>query len=110
MLYRLLAISRVRHRVSMLSGAFSVCALVLASGGGVAHADFPTLDGAIQLARKRSVVVADATAEIGVANAQMTGARVSMFGNPYVEAQIAYGFGRGPAQELQGLTYTYLPM
>src|SRR5690606_19963833 len=47
-----------------------------------ARAEFPTLPRAIESARSRAIVVAEAQAELGVANAQMAGARVSALGNP----------------------------
>ena len=74
------------------------------------HAEFPTLDRAIQLARARALVVNDAQGELGVAHAQMAGARASAFGNPYVDVQLEQGLSRNPTQELQAIAYAYFPV
>ena len=74
------------------------------------RAEFPTLDRAIQLARARALVVNDAQGELGVARAQMTGARASSFGNPYVDIQLEQGLSRNPTQELQAIAYAYFPV
>jgi len=74
------------------------------------HAEFPTLDRAIQLARARALVVNDAQGELGVAHAQMVGARASAFGNPYVDIQLEQGLARNPTQQLQAIAYAYFPV
>jgi outer membrane protein, heavy metal efflux system len=73
-----------------------------------AHAELPTLERTIQLARARALAVADAQGELGVAGAQMKGARVSAIGNPYSDIQVDQGLSTG--QQLQVLSYTYLPL
>lgn len=73
-----------------------------------AHAELPTLERTIQLARARALAVADAQGELGVAGAQMKGARASSIGNPYSDIQIDQGLSTG--QQLQVLSYTYLPI
>jgi cobalt-zinc-cadmium efflux system outer membrane protein len=71
---------------------------------------FPTLERAIVLARAHALNVNDAEAELGVARAQMTGARVSYFGNPYVEVQVDQGLPRSSTQELSAIAYAYFPV
>src|SRR5262245_22893714 len=73
-----------------------------------ARAEFPTLDRSMQLARARALVVAEAEGELGVANAQMAGARQSIFGNPFSDIQIDRGLESG--QTVQALSYTYIPV
>lgn len=73
-------------------------------------AELPTLDRAIQLARARALVVNDAQGELGIARAQMAGARASAFGNPYVDVQLEQGLSRNPTQELQAIAYAYFPV
>jgi cobalt-zinc-cadmium efflux system outer membrane protein len=73
-------------------------------------AEFPTLERAIQLARSRSLVVNDAQGELGVAHAQMAGARTSVFGNPSIDLQVEQGLGKNPTQELQAIAYAYFPV
>ncbi len=68
----------------------------------------PTLERTIQLARTRAIQVIDAQGEIGVANSQMAGARVSAIGNPYSDIQVDQGLQSG--QQLQALSYTYVPV
>lgn len=79
-----------------------------------ARAEFPTLERAIEAARSRSIVVAEAQAELGVANAQMAGARVSSFGNPYTEIQVDRGWTTPIAGErtgiVQAMSFTYFPI
>ena len=72
--------------------------------------EFPTLDRAIQLARARALVVNEAQGELGVAQAQMAGARTSAFGNPYVDLQVEQGLSKSPTQELQAIAYAYFPV
>ncbi len=99
---------KTRHvRTKVLS---ALLALGATSASGTASAEFPTLDRAIQLARERAIVVAEAQAEVGVARAQMTGAKVSIFGNPYVDVQIDKGFSRSTELEVQALGYAYFPV
>ena len=75
-------------------------------------AEFPTLDVAIKLARQRSITVAEAEAEVGVANAQMKGARVSALGNPYTELQVDKPWANYDAagRQVQAMTFTYFPV
>jgi outer membrane protein, heavy metal efflux system len=73
-------------------------------------AELPTLDRAIQLARARALVVNDAQGDLGIAHAQMAGARASAFGNPYVDLQLEQGLARNPTQELQAIAYAYFPV
>lgn len=91
-----------------------VTPLLLASSENAAraegHMEFPTLERAIELARARSLVVSDAQGELGVANAQMAGARVSALGNPYMEIQVDQGIGGAATQELSAIAYTYFPV
>jgi cobalt-zinc-cadmium efflux system outer membrane protein len=88
-------------------------AFLLASAPRPARAEFPTLDRAIQMARARAIVVADAEGELGVANAQMAGARVSILGNPYTEVQVDRPWS-GPIavadREIQAMTFNYFPL
>src|SRR5689334_1368943 len=96
---------------------FAAAMTLLASGAAVttarpAHAqrpEFPTLARAIEMARARAIVVADANGELGVARAQMAGARVSALGNPYVDVQIDKGLTPAGAP-VQALAYAYFPV
>ena len=54
-------------------------------------------------------VVADAQGELGVARAQMAGARASALGNPYVDVQVDKGLNMTPVSQLQALAYAYFP-
>jgi cobalt-zinc-cadmium efflux system outer membrane protein len=68
----------------------------------------------IEAARARSLAVAAAEAELGIANAQGAAARVSSFGNPYSEIQIDRGFTQpNPGDRtgvVQAMTFNYLPV
>ncbi len=79
-----------------------------------AHAEFPTLDVAIKRAREHAIVVAEAEAELGVARAQMSGARASALGNPYSDIQVdrpfTDGAGGSTGREVQAMTFTYFPI
>ncbi|AKU98933.1 Heavy metal RND efflux outer membrane protein, CzcC family [Labilithrix luteola] len=84
----------------------SIVALLLAPRAARAE-EWPTLERSIQLARAHAIVVADAEAELGVANAQMAGARQSILGNPYTDFQIDRSTVDG---QIQALSYTYIPL
>ncbi len=98
--------------LAMLVGLISPALLVATEQPAQAQppVEFPTLERAIQLARARAIVVSDAQGELGVARAQMTGARASAFGNPYVDIQLEQGLSRNPKQELQAIAYAYFPV
>jgi outer membrane protein TolC len=95
---------------------FAVIAVLGAISGVTrdARAEFPTLQRAIEAARSRAIVVAEAEAELGVANAQMAGARVSSFGNPYTEIQVDRGWTQpNPGDRsgiVQAMSFTYIPV
>lgn len=72
--------------------------------------EFPTLERTIVLARSHALTVNDAEADLGVARAQMTGAKVSVFGNPYVEVQVDQGVPRSESQQLSAIAYAYFPV
>src|SRR5688572_18985238 len=101
-----------RHR------AFASTLLALAALASVffpartARAEFPTLERAIQLARERAIVVAEAQGEMGVAQAQLRGARVSSFGNPYTEVQVdkPWNSPQDGLQSIQAMTFNYFPV
>jgi outer membrane protein TolC len=78
----------------------------------VARAEFPTLDVAIQRARAHALVVAEAEGELGVANAQMAGARTSSLGNPYSEIQVDRPWSNYDAagRQVQAMTFNYFPL
>ena len=78
----------------------------------IAHAEFPTLDVAIRLAKEHAIVVAEARGELGTATAQLKGARASAIGNPYTDVQVDRPFSSyGTAgKEVQALTFTYIPI
>ncbi len=99
--------SAFRVLLTILAGVF-----VLAPR--LARAEFPTLEVAIQRARAHAAVVLEAQAEMGVANAQLAGARVSALGNPYTDIQVDRPFIPGPGgaggSEVQALTFTYFPL
>jgi len=97
--------------VSAASAAKAVALAVLVAASVAsrpARAELPTLERTIQLARARALVVADAQAELGVARAQMTGARVSALGNPYVDFQVEKGLNS--SLEAQAIGYAYFPI
>src|SRR5262245_55948522 len=94
-----------RRGLAKLMGA--LIPVVLSLNPGVARAEFPSLERSIQLAREKALTVVDAQAELGVAQAQLAGARVSFLGNPYTEVQV----DRGTVNPVvQALAYTYFPM
>ncbi len=106
---------RVRSTPRRIASAIAALAIGLTARN--AHAEFPTLERAIQLAREHAIVVAEAQGELGVANAQLRGARVSSLGNPYTEIQIdrpwnqAVEGGMGTEQQsVQALTFSYFPV
>jgi cobalt-zinc-cadmium efflux system outer membrane protein len=113
----------MKYRASLFATLMALSApAVLASAARPAHAqprmeqrpgsraELPTLERAIVLARERAIVVSDARGELGVAQAQMAGARVSAFGNPYVDIQVEKGITSGQGQQLQALAYAYFPV
>ena len=89
-----------------------VVAGVLVALPRVAHAEFPTLDTAIRLAKEHALVVSDARGQLGTARAQLKGARASAIGNPYTDVQVDRPFSSyGTAgREVQALTFTYIPV
>lgn len=106
--------SRARPRgLRRCFAAALVCAAALLAPG-VARAEFPTLEIAIQQARAHALVVAEAEGELGVANAQMTGAKASSLGNPYSEIQVDRPFTDGArgetGRQVQALSYNYFPI
>jgi outer membrane protein, heavy metal efflux system len=96
---------------------FAAAVTLLASGAAATsarpayaqRAEFPTLERAIEMARARAIVVAEAQGELGVAHAQMTGARASIFGNPSIDIQIDKGVSP-TSQPIQALAYAYFPV
>jgi cobalt-zinc-cadmium efflux system outer membrane protein len=105
----------MKHRSLLLATLLGLAApLAIAAAERPAEAqlpaELPTLDRAIQLARARAIVVNDAQGELGVAHAQMAGARASSFGNPYVDVQLEQGLSKNPSQELQAIAYAYFPV
>lgn len=82
-----------------------------------ARAEFPTLEVAIKRAREHALVVVEAEGELGVANAQLAGARVSALGNPYTEIQVdrpmtngVGSAGETVGREVQAMSWTYFPV
>ncbi len=72
-----------------------------------AHAEWPSLDSAVRLSRTRALAALEAEAEVAQANGALTGAKVSVFGNPYLEMQ----FDRGTLNpQLQALGFLYFPV
>lgn len=100
-----------RVALGMLAAVFAVAVTVTPRD---ARAEFPTLQRAIEAARSRAIVVAEAEAELGVANAQMAGARVSSFGNPYTEIQVDRGWTHPNPRDrtgiVQAMSFTYFPI
>lgn len=98
--------------LATLVSLFAPFGLAASEGAAQAEprAEFPTLDRAIQLARARALVVNDAQGELGVAHAQMAGARSSIFGNPSIDLQVEQGLSRNPSQELAAIAYAYFPV
>lgn len=72
-----------------------------------ALAAWPTLESSVTEAQRRSEGVVRATAEVGVAKAGQLGARVSKFGNPYLDLQIDRG---STTKDVQVLAYLYTPI
>jgi cobalt-zinc-cadmium efflux system outer membrane protein len=93
-----------------LGSALAACALLCFAKPS--RAEFPTLDVAIARARAHALAVADAEGELGVARAQMVGARVSALGNPYSDIQVDRPFSNYDAagRQVQALSYTYFPI
>ncbi|MBX3187022.1 MAG: TolC family protein [Labilithrix sp.] len=91
-----------------IAAAVAFAALTL--HGPAARAEFPTLERAIQMGRERAIMVVEAEGELGVANAQMTGARQSAIGNPYTDVQVDRGWNGGTTGTVQALTFTYIPI
>jgi outer membrane protein, heavy metal efflux system len=98
-----------------------VAAAALAVPRAALAAEFPTLDVAIQKAKARSLAVIEAEGELGVANASLTGAKVSSLANPYTEIQVDKPWTRNtevngsPApgnvpDTIQALSFTYFPI
>ncbi|MBX3225971.1 MAG: TolC family protein [Labilithrix sp.] len=85
-------------------------AAIVCAAPSVARAELPTLTQAIEAAKTHALVVVEAEEQVHVANAQMKGARLSAIGNPYIDLQVDKGFGNGVQQELQVLTYSYIPI
>jgi cobalt-zinc-cadmium efflux system outer membrane protein len=100
--------ARMNRRTPARFARFTVAVAVVTLLPGVARAELPTLERTVQLARARALTVLDAQAEVGVAGAQMAGARASAIGNPYTDIQIDHGLASG--QQLQALSYTYVPV
>jgi cobalt-zinc-cadmium efflux system outer membrane protein len=101
------------HTLSLLRPALAFVAGAFAFAPALAHAaEFPTLDVAIQLARARSIAVVEAEGELGVAGAQLTGAKASSLGNPYTELQFDRPWSNFDAagRNLQALSFTYFPL
>src|SRR5689334_3313820 len=105
--------SSIARRVSRCLAGIALAASV-SFASREARAEFPTLDTAIRLAREHALVVHEAEGELGVANAQMTAAKVSSLGNPYTEIQVdrPWTNGQGPAGEtvgrqIQAMSFNY---
>lgn len=108
-LSRLGVFSRATRRLAV---AIAVGAIGLAVPTA-ARAEFPTLEVAIQKAREHALIVAEAQGELGVANAQLVGAKVSSLANPYSEIQVDRPFSDGPRNappQVQALSFTYFPL
>lgn len=104
--------SKGRRRVSGRLSVFAFVAALTVFVSNVARAEFPTLDVAIQRARAHALVVTEAESEMGVARAQMAGARASALGNPYTEIQVDRPWSNydSAGREIQALTFTYFPI
>ena len=77
---------RRRSVVSLSSWRLaSSVALSLFASSNVARAEWPALGEIYLKARQHAVEVTDAAGTLGVARASMQGARVSTFGNPYLQ-------------------------
>lgn len=92
---------------NMRTLAALLASLALSVVARSAHAEWPSLERAIELARSRSLAVSDAKGDLGVARANMAGARQSALGNPYTDVQIDRGSDTGI---IQALSYTYFPL
>ena len=75
--------------------------------GNTAHAAWPTLETSVAEAQRRSEGVVRAEAEVTVARAGQLGAKVSKFGNPYLDLQVDRG---STTKDVQALAYLYTPM
>jgi cobalt-zinc-cadmium efflux system outer membrane protein len=104
----------MKHRSFLLATVTTLLtSSAVVTSSRMAHAqraEFPTLERAIEMARARAIVVADAQGELGVARAQMAGARASALGNPYVDIQIDKGLNQTPELQVQALAYAYFPV
>lgn len=72
-----------------------------------AHAAWPTLESSVLEAQRRSEGVVRAQGEVTIAQANQIGARVSKFGNPYLDFQVDRG---STTKDVQALGYLYTPM
>lgn len=94
--------------------AFVLAFAAVATATTDARAEFPSVERAVEAAQTRAIVVAEAEAELGVANAQLAGARVSSFGNPYSDIQIDRGWNQpNPGDRtgiVQAIAFTYFPV
>jgi len=72
------------------------------------QAAFPAIERAIEIARNNALAVADAKGELQSARAQLTGAKASAIGNPYIDFQVEQGLSGGLAA--QALGYAYIPV
>ncbi len=92
-------------RLSSSLAACVVSALTLLSS--TAQAAWPTLESSVAEAQRRSEGVVRASSEVEVAKAGQLGARVSKFGNPYLDFQVDRG---STTKDLQVLAYLYTPI
>lgn len=96
------------------SCAFVLAFAAVAAATTDARAEFPSLERVVEAAQTRAIVVAEAEAELGVANSQLAGARVSSFGNPYADIQIDRGWNQpNPGDRtgiVQAIAFGYFPI
>lgn len=93
-----------RCKVPFVALAFGLFASLVPR---LAHAEWTTVERAIELARQHALEVVNANAELGFANAEMAGAKKSIVGNPYTEVQVDRGTDTGM---IQALSFTYFPL
>lgn len=80
---------------------------LLCSWSASAFAAWPTLELSVAQAQRRSEGVVRAEAEVGIARAGQLGAKVSKFGNPYLDFQVDRG---STTKDVQALAFLYTPM
>lgn len=99
--------NEVLGRTLRAAAALTLASSALLFSPREARAEWPTLDTAVRLARTRAIAAVEAESQVAQAEGMLTGAKVSVLGNPYIEVQ----FDRGTLNpQLQALGFLYFPL